>query len=189
MTKMKNVCPKCGSHLVLKDGQFGEFLACSRFPDCRYTQPCRDVDELYKPPSPYCSKCGHTGLLPFVKHGRIISNAFIDCECKSSIPEHYQSILPEDFDFSISYSFYRSLCQEYGWKDPGPDRIPLPLEEPKPQVIEHIVRTSNMSKKEFAQLQQTARKVGFFSKKLTEHLEFKKKPQPVKSSGKGIKIL
>lgn len=31
-------CPKCGSNLVLKQGRFGEFTACSNYPTCRYVK-------------------------------------------------------------------------------------------------------------------------------------------------------
>ena len=61
-------------------------------------------------------------------------------------------------------------------------------QESRPQVVEHIHRTSNMGAKDFDLLQQTALKTQYLDEKFTEHLEFKKKPQPVKSSGKGIKI-
>ena len=32
-------CPSCGSGMVLKRGRFGEFLGCSRYPDCSTTMP------------------------------------------------------------------------------------------------------------------------------------------------------
>jgi DNA topoisomerase-1 len=32
-------CPSCGSGMVLKRGRFGEFLGCSRYPDCSGTMP------------------------------------------------------------------------------------------------------------------------------------------------------
>ncbi len=32
-------CPECGRPLVRKHGRFGEFIACSGFPQCRYTRP------------------------------------------------------------------------------------------------------------------------------------------------------
>jgi DNA topoisomerase I len=32
-------CPACGSPMVIKRGRFGEFLACSRYPDCKTTSP------------------------------------------------------------------------------------------------------------------------------------------------------
>ncbi len=31
-------CPRCGDHLVAKQGRFGEFVACSNYPKCRYIQ-------------------------------------------------------------------------------------------------------------------------------------------------------
>jgi DNA topoisomerase-1 len=32
------ICPKCGSGMVVKRGRFGKFLACSRYPECNHTQ-------------------------------------------------------------------------------------------------------------------------------------------------------
>ena len=32
-------CPECGHDLVKKRGRFGEFIACSNYPECRYTRP------------------------------------------------------------------------------------------------------------------------------------------------------
>lgn len=34
----KKKCPKCGAHLLIRISKFGQFYACSRFPQCRYTQ-------------------------------------------------------------------------------------------------------------------------------------------------------
>ncbi len=31
-------CPKCGKQLVVRQGKFGKFLACSGFPDCKHTE-------------------------------------------------------------------------------------------------------------------------------------------------------
>jgi DNA topoisomerase-1 len=31
-------CPKCGSNLVLKHGRYGQFTACSNYPQCRYVK-------------------------------------------------------------------------------------------------------------------------------------------------------
>ncbi|MFC1905793.1 type I DNA topoisomerase, partial [Chloroflexota bacterium] len=44
------VCPKCGSPMVIKSGRFGKFLACSGYPECKTTMnllmkigvPCPD---------------------------------------------------------------------------------------------------------------------------------------------------
>jgi DNA topoisomerase-1 len=31
-------CPKCGSPMVIKQGRYGEFLACSGYPQCKHTE-------------------------------------------------------------------------------------------------------------------------------------------------------
>jgi DNA topoisomerase-1 len=31
-------CPQCGSPMVVKEGRYGKFLACSRYPDCKGTK-------------------------------------------------------------------------------------------------------------------------------------------------------
>lgn len=32
------VCPKCGGKLVIRRGRYGNFLACSNYPKCTYTE-------------------------------------------------------------------------------------------------------------------------------------------------------
>ncbi len=83
----------------------------------------------------------------------------------------------------------RARLEAYRLKIQPYPAYPEESTESQPQVVEHIVRHSQMGAKEFDLLQQTALKLDHLDKKLTEHLEYKKKPQPVKSSGKGIKIV
>jgi len=45
-------CEKCGRPMVYKHGRFGRFLACSGFPDCRFTKP------IVKSIGILCPKCG-----------------------------------------------------------------------------------------------------------------------------------
>jgi DNA topoisomerase-1 len=33
---LEETCPKCKSQLVVKHGRYGEFTACSNYPDCKY---------------------------------------------------------------------------------------------------------------------------------------------------------
>ncbi len=35
----KETCPDCGKPLVIKYGRYGKFIACSGYPDCKYTKP------------------------------------------------------------------------------------------------------------------------------------------------------
>lgn len=45
-------CPECGAPLVKRKGRFGEFIACSAFPKCRYSRP------VLKSIGVTCPKCG-----------------------------------------------------------------------------------------------------------------------------------
>jgi len=35
---LEEKCPKCGSNLVVKQGRFGEFTACTSYPSCKYVK-------------------------------------------------------------------------------------------------------------------------------------------------------
>jgi DNA topoisomerase-1 len=34
-------CPECGGKLTVKSGRFGPFIACTNYPECRYTKPLK----------------------------------------------------------------------------------------------------------------------------------------------------
>jgi len=50
----KEVCPKCGSPLVLKKGKFGMFYACSSYPNCDYTSNLEKKGNLLNEKCPLC---------------------------------------------------------------------------------------------------------------------------------------
>lgn len=61
--KTKEKCPKCGAPLIIKWGRFGRFLACSKYPECKYSRPLPEEEkELKKMQEEYkkekCEKCG-----------------------------------------------------------------------------------------------------------------------------------
>ncbi|GIV05051.1 MAG: DNA topoisomerase 1 [Fimbriimonadales bacterium] len=39
VVETERACPTCGAPMVLRSGRYGEFLACSRYPDCKTTLP------------------------------------------------------------------------------------------------------------------------------------------------------
>jgi DNA topoisomerase-1 len=39
--KLDEKCPKCGAPLIKKRGRYGEFVACSAYPKCKYTRNVR----------------------------------------------------------------------------------------------------------------------------------------------------
>jgi DNA topoisomerase-1 len=63
-------CPNCGAMLVYRRGRFGKFLACPRFPECRYTQTLLTYIEAP------CPKCGKRLIERINKKGR----KFYGCE-------------------------------------------------------------------------------------------------------------
>jgi DNA topoisomerase-1 len=36
--KLEEKCPECGNHLVIKHGRYGEFTACSNYPECKFVK-------------------------------------------------------------------------------------------------------------------------------------------------------
>jgi DNA topoisomerase-1 len=48
--QLDEACPKCGKPLLQRDGQYGEFIACSGYPKCKYVK-----QDLLEVP---CPKCG-----------------------------------------------------------------------------------------------------------------------------------
>jgi DNA topoisomerase-1 len=56
-------CPQCGRPLVRKHGRFGEFIACSGYPQCRYTRPVGIGVS--------CPRCGGEIVARRTKRGRV----------------------------------------------------------------------------------------------------------------------
>ncbi|MBF0358630.1 MAG: type I DNA topoisomerase [Magnetococcales bacterium] len=66
-------CPECSENLQIKLGRYGRFMACSNYPDCKYTRNILKEGEEEKPvvepvmSEEKCEKCGE-GML--IKEGR-----------------------------------------------------------------------------------------------------------------------
>ena len=126
-----------------------------------------------------CEKCNDTGLIPFEKNGKIIPNAWRDCECKQLEPERYHQRDASDFDFPMSDTFRAASFEYCNYPDPG--YIPPEPEASPPQVIEH--RHSDMSKQDFASLRNLEGQVKYLQTKLGD----RSKPQTKPHAYKGIK--
>jgi DNA topoisomerase-1 len=50
---LDELCPRCGSNLVIKQGRYGEFTACTKYPECRYVK--------HKPTGVKCPKDADKG--------------------------------------------------------------------------------------------------------------------------------
>ena len=67
-TTQEEYCENCGRVMVLKRGRFGQFMACTGYPDCKTT---RRLDQGKKVPDipldELCPKCGRNMM---IRHGR-----------------------------------------------------------------------------------------------------------------------
>jgi DNA topoisomerase-1 len=78
------LCPECERPLIYKFGRFGKFIACSGFPECRFTRQEGESDT----PETTDEKCDICGSDMAIKRGRF--GAFLACtkypECKGTKP-------------------------------------------------------------------------------------------------------
>lgn len=71
--KTDEICEKCGRPMVIKRGRFGEFLACSGFPECKNAKPPRGREkDAPKPLDMKCPRCGEGDvIIKRTKRGKI----------------------------------------------------------------------------------------------------------------------
>ena len=79
-------CPKCDSELLRRKGRYGEFIACSNFPKCKYTTDL----EGNAPPEPEktdiaCDKCGEFMVIKDSKRGKFLACSAYP-KCKNAQP-------------------------------------------------------------------------------------------------------
>ncbi|MFH2105114.1 MAG: type I DNA topoisomerase [Parcubacteria group bacterium] len=85
--KTDKKCPECSKPMVIKFGRFGQFYACSGYPDCKKTEPLeeekKEMAKLEEESKEKCEKCDAKML---VKRGRF--GPFLACskypDCKST---------------------------------------------------------------------------------------------------------
>ena len=82
------LCPKCGSPLVYKQGKNGKFIGCSNYPSCRYVKKEPKKDLVYT--GEVCPVCGK----PLVERKDKKNRTFIAC---SGFPTcHYIKTTKQD---------------------------------------------------------------------------------------------
>jgi len=64
---MDENCPECGKPLVIKEGKYGRFRACSGYPECRFKESL--VKKEVKPLDENCPECGAQLVLRRGKYG------------------------------------------------------------------------------------------------------------------------
>ena len=54
--KTDEVCPNCGKPMVIKQGRFGKFMACSGWPECKTAKPVKDASKQIGMKCPKCAE-------------------------------------------------------------------------------------------------------------------------------------
>ena len=131
---LEEVCPQCGQKLVIKEGRYGRFKACSGFPDCTYKKSM-----VKKEATPLDEKCPDCGSQLVQRQGRY--GAFIACsnypKCKYVKKEKKDTGIPcpRDCDGTIIRKktrkgkiFYGCSqfpnCDFASWDEPIPQPCP-----------------------------------------------------------------
>ena len=106
------VCPDCGSPLVIRKGRYGEFVACSGYPKCKYVkvEPREELEIID------CPNCSGKIIEKRSKRGKIFygCNNYPTCktaywdkpigrecpDCKSMLTEKGKKIKCSSCDYS-----------------------------------------------------------------------------------------
>ena len=81
--KIGDICPQCKSgRLTEKTGRYGDFIACSKFPDCKYI--LKETKKQAEKTGITCDRCGEGELV--IREGRF--GKFMACsnypKCKNT---------------------------------------------------------------------------------------------------------
>ncbi len=81
-TSQEEYCENCGRVMVLKRGRFGQFMACTGYPDCKTT---RRLDQGKRVPDipleELCPKCGRNLMIRHGRYGEFTScSGYPDCK-------------------------------------------------------------------------------------------------------------
>lgn len=76
--KTGEVCPNCGNPLVIRKGKYGEFVACSNYPECKYIKKAeKEVVEVMD-----CPECSGKIIERKTKRGKIFYGCNNYPKCK-----------------------------------------------------------------------------------------------------------
>lgn len=76
------VCPNCGRPMVIKNGRYGKFEACSGYPECKYIKP-KEKQEAKEVCD--CPKCGGKIVERKTKRGKIFYGCGNFPKCKVAV--------------------------------------------------------------------------------------------------------
>ena len=109
--KTGEVCPECGSDLVVRKGKYGEFVACSNYPTCKYVK--KEVKEIKTYAK--CPKCGHDIIARTTKKGKVFYGCSNFPKCKyATWYEPTGEVCPNCKNLLVEKN-KKILCEECGY--------------------------------------------------------------------------
>ncbi|SFV59516.1 DNA topoisomerase I [hydrothermal vent metagenome] len=90
------MCPKCGSELLLRKGRYGEFIACSNFPKCKYTKNVNGEEpEEPEKSDEVCEKCGSPMVIKQSRRGKFLAcSSYPKCKNAKSLTPTKEITVP-----------------------------------------------------------------------------------------------
>lgn len=83
--KVDKLCPKCQRPMIIRWGRYGKFLACSGYPDCKYSENLA-VEKTQKK----CPECGRDLVVRHGKFGEFIAcSGYPDCTYTENKSHHH----------------------------------------------------------------------------------------------------
>jgi DNA topoisomerase-1 len=98
------VCPKCAAgRLSLKTGRFGAFVACSNYPECKYTRPFASEGGANDGPLELGNdpETGEPISVRTGRFGRFVQRGEGEKPARASIPKDVSITGPEDLEWAI----------------------------------------------------------------------------------------
>lgn len=78
--KTGELCPNCGSPLVIRNGKYGEFVACSNYPECKYIKK----EEVAVVEVCDCPNCGNKIIEKKSRRGKVFYGCSNYPKCKTA---------------------------------------------------------------------------------------------------------
>jgi len=83
-------CPKCGAPIAIRNGRYGAFFACTRYPDCDWRSAISPKGQEAEPEQidEKCPQCGGDLVVKHGRYGRFVAcTGFPECRYTKSVAE------------------------------------------------------------------------------------------------------
>ena len=88
-------CDKCGAPMIIKSGRYGNYYACSNYPNCKNIRPVNEKTVI--PTDRICDKCGAIMVEREGKFGKFLACSNYP-KCKNTVslaPDTFEGVCPE----------------------------------------------------------------------------------------------